>query len=58
MKLTLDAAEISRAIQHYAAGKGVATKADELTVTIHWTGRTADVERKKIPTLTDKVGDK
>lgn len=57
MKLILDAAEIVRAVQHYAASKVGGTKADDFRVTVQWRGRTAVVDRVRpaVPVLNEVV---
>jgi hypothetical protein len=57
MKLTLDAAEVARAIQVYVARKAGNLAPEEFKVTLHWRGRTATAERIRtqppIPVLTE-----
>jgi hypothetical protein len=56
MKLILDANEVARAVQHYAAKKVGGTKPDDFAVTLHRKSGGATIERvRPIPTLTDIV---
>jgi hypothetical protein len=59
MKISMNEAEVQRAIQHYLASKMIGTGKDpnDWTVRIRWRGEYAEAEhvRTPVPTLTDAV---